>query len=123
MDLASEWDHFEQWDGYDETDSVLKAQVQRLNKSLRTCRRRRAAVRRDALEQDIREAWRMRDFVTMHRLSRVLGGRGVGVKKRLWLHLPSYRPLAAEILSWMAQPGGAGGMSAQTVLKRRDELT
>lgn len=119
--LADEWDHFEQWTGYDETYSVLKERVHRLNKSLRSWRRRRAAIRRDALEQDIRAAWRVRDFATMPRLSHVLGGRGVGVKKRLWLHLPSYRPLAQEVRAWVAQPGGAGGMSAQEVTDWADE--
>lgn len=58
----------------------------------------------------------------MRRLSRVLGGRGVGVKKRLWLHLASFRPLAAEISAWVAQPRGAGGMSAQAVTDWKDEL-
>lgn len=43
IDLAAEWDHFELWTGYDETYWVLKERVQRLNKNLRTWRRRRAA--------------------------------------------------------------------------------
>ena len=59
---------------------------------LRGWTRQSAAARRTCLESELHRALKHGRSHEAHRLTQLLGGKGTGVRKRLFLHLPGSRP-------------------------------
>ena len=51
----------------------------------------------------------------VHRLTQLLGGRGIGVRKRLFFHLPGSPPDREDITTHVTKPGAMEGMDAEVV--------
>ena len=88
----------------------------------RLCRRDRNRVRGQRVHE-LHFAWQARDFATCWKLSRLLSGRRLGPKRRLF-SAPSACCGTDEWTSYLRRPGADGGCSAaprdwQTVLQQR----
>ncbi|CAE7285541.1 mocs3, partial [Symbiodinium natans] len=76
----------------------------------RLCRRDRNRVRGQRVHE-LHFAWQARDFATCWKLSRLLSGRRLGPKKRLF-SAPSVCCGTDEWISYLRRPGADGGCSA-----------
>ena len=96
-------------------------QLQRLNKQLRQWGRRRSAMRRESLEEPFREARHRSVKAEEQRFARLLAGQGVGVRKRLYLHLPTGRPGRVEVVEHLDPPqlAAVGDVLLRRVRPRR----
>ena len=86
-----------------------------LNWQLRRWSRQAAAARRMSLETELHKALKEGRRREIHRLTQLLGGKGVGVRKRLFFHLPGSRPDKEGMKTHVTRPGPNGGMDAEVV--------
>ena len=66
-----------------------------------------------SLETELHKALRDGRSHEIHRLTQLLGGRGVGVRKRLFFHLPGSRPEKEEMRTHVTMPDAEGRVDAQ----------
>ena len=100
---------------YSEQHLDVRHRLLNLNWQLRRWSRQAAADRRISLETELHKAMRDSRSHEIHRLTQMLGGRGVGVRKRLFFHLPGSRPDKEEMRTHVTVPGAKGRMDAQVV--------
>ena len=67
------------------------------------------AERQRLLINDLCEAMRKQRHAEMHRLTRLLAGNGIGVKRRRYSHTPAFRPGKEELKKTAMKQAGEGG--------------
>ena len=108
---------------YSEQHLHARHRLMSLSWQLRRWTRRSAPARRTSLESDLHRALRNGRSHWAHRLTQLLGGSCIGVRKRLFFHLPGSRPDKEEMKTHVTMPGVMGGMDAQVVLEPLDVNT
>lgn len=93
--------------------SAIDFRLYQLSKELRRVQRRYHAEQVRQREDALRDLWRWRDFAGCHRVCHLLARRGLGVRGRLVGHVSQFRPGEDEWKTFLALPGGEGGMLAQ----------
>ena len=68
-----------------------------------------------SLESDLPRALRNGSCHEVRRLTQLPGGSGIGVRKRLFFHVPGSRPDKEEMKTHVTMPRAMGGMDAQVV--------
>ena len=67
------------------------------------------------METELHKALRDGRSHDVHRLTQLLGGKGVGVRKRLFFHLLGSRPDKEEMKTHVTKPAASGRMDAEVV--------
>ena len=97
------------------TWTALRYRVCNLQKQIRTLKRRSDAERKTALVNDLYSELRAGRKAEVQKLARLIAGRGIGVKTRMYNHLPAIRPSAAELRESATSPAQVGGLSGAEV--------
>ena len=82
---------------------------------LRRWARQSAAARRTSLQSELHRALKDGRCHESHRLTQLMGVKGIGVRKRLFFHLHGSRPEQEEMKNHVTLPGASGAMDAEVV--------
>ncbi|CAK0858501.1 unnamed protein product [Prorocentrum cordatum] len=75
---------------------TLKSEINEATYYVRRAARQGYATYRKHLHQELAEARRLGHSADVHRIARLLAGKAMGVKNRIYCHLPSYMPSLTE---------------------------
>ena len=109
------WETYGHMGDYAEQHLHARHRLMSLSWQLRRWTRQSAAARRTSLESDLHRALRNGRSHEVHRQTQLLGGSGIGVRKRLFFHMPVSCPYKEEVKTHVTMPGAMGGMDAQVV--------
>ena len=93
----------------------LVQSIRRITRQLRSIERRRRAERRRLLEWDLEEALKRNDQADVHTIAHLIAGKAMGVKRRRYCKLPSFRPNKEELKAYLELHGNEGGMGGMSI--------
>ena len=92
--------------------ALVETELQQASKASRNIRRHLAAVRLEALTEELWDNWRLRRMAECHRILRSMAFKKTGPKQRKFSALRTSMPRRSEWLSVWQLPGFEGGMEA-----------
>ena len=108
------WETYGHLGDYSEQHLHARHRLSNLSWQLRRWSRQAAAARRSSLETELHKALRKGRSHEVHRLTQLLGGKGVGVRKRLFFHLPGSRPDKEEMKTHVTKLGASVGIGCRS---------
>ena len=96
----------------DDNVSAIRSELKAIQKELKRMKRQQAACRQASLEADLEEALRCNQNADAQRLSRLIAGTNLGVRKRRTNTLCCYKPSRQELVDTATMDAHLGGLGA-----------
>ena len=93
-------------------DLALTMEIVRLSRQLRRMARVQVEQRRRFLEEELAKAWKQGLWYDVGKVARLLSGKGLGARKRVYGHLASTQPTVSMRVDKLKLPGKEGGRAA-----------